>query len=130
MPYHTSLTSNGTCLKREGTGVVTGKEIIDAVIPPEDILSKLHGVTHSIIDYTQLEEMRISNQDLNSIIEKQNSLIELLGPLSVAVVAPSDLAFGVARMYEAMTRVPKWEIQVFRTMTHARAWLDSELQPA
>ncbi len=40
-----------------------------------------------------------------------------------AAVAPSDLAFGLARMYEALTQLEHGEFQVFRTMNEAMEWL-------
>jgi hypothetical protein len=40
-----------------------------------------------------------------------------------AAIAPSDLAFGLARMYEALTQLEHGEFQVFRTMSQAVEWL-------
>jgi hypothetical protein len=41
----------------------------------------------------------------------------------VAVVAPIDVSYGLARMYEALSdRVP-WEFCVFRDVAAARVWL-------
>lgn len=41
----------------------------------------------------------------------------------VAVVAPKDLSFGLARMYEALTDTVPWDFMVFRTIDTALAWL-------
>ena len=40
-----------------------------------------------------------------------------------AAIAPSDLAFGLARMCEALTQLEHGEFQVFRTMSQAVEWL-------
>ena len=40
-----------------------------------------------------------------------------------AAIAPSDLAFGLARMYEALTQLEHGEFQVFRTMNEGMGWL-------
>jgi hypothetical protein len=41
----------------------------------------------------------------------------------VAVIAPADVSFGLARMYEAFAdRIP-WDFAVFRTARKALAWL-------
>ena len=42
----------------------------------------------------------------------------------VAVVAPEDLSFGLARMYEAFADSVPWDFEVFREMNAALAWLD------
>jgi hypothetical protein len=41
----------------------------------------------------------------------------------VAVVAPKDLSFGLARMYEAFTDSVPWDFTVFRVIEAALAWL-------
>ena len=41
----------------------------------------------------------------------------------VAIVAPADLFYGLSRMYEAFREPSPLEIQVFRELREARAWL-------
>jgi hypothetical protein len=41
----------------------------------------------------------------------------------VAVVAPKDLSFGLARMYEILSHSVQWNFVVFRAMDAALAWL-------
>lgn len=43
--------------------------------------------------------------------------------LKVAVVAPSDVYFGLARMYEVFSDVIRWNFVVFRAADAALAWL-------
>jgi len=42
----------------------------------------------------------------------------------VAVVAPTNVSFGLARMYEAFSELVPWEFVVFRDPDAAKAWLD------
>ncbi|MBN2452601.1 MAG: hypothetical protein JXR77_19615 [Lentisphaeria bacterium] len=44
-------------------------------------------------------------------------------PRKVAVIAPTDLSFGLARMYEVFSDSLPWEFAVFRDGEAARAWL-------
>lgn len=41
----------------------------------------------------------------------------------VAVVAPKDISFGLARMYEAFASNIPWEFTVFRSIDAALTWL-------
>jgi hypothetical protein len=41
----------------------------------------------------------------------------------VAVVAPEDVSYGLARMYEGFTNDVPWEFVVFRAAAAALAWL-------
>lgn len=79
----------------------------------------------------QLEETRSSGRSSQAL----RALAQLLEGQSaggdlrrrVAVVAPADHSFGLARMYEALSgRIP-WEFRVFRDETAAREWLVSAL---
>jgi hypothetical protein len=45
-------------------------------------------------------------------------------PPKVAVVAPEDLSYGLARMYEFLSDSLPWEYVVFRSMDAALAWLE------
>ena len=44
-------------------------------------------------------------------------------PWRVAIVAPSDAVFGMARMYEAFRSESPEQVQVFRDLPSAEAWL-------
>ncbi len=44
------------------------------------------------------------------------------GP-KVAVVAPRDISFGLARMYEAMSPTVPWQFEIVRSVDDALAWL-------
>ena len=41
----------------------------------------------------------------------------------VAVVAPKDLSFGLARMYGCYSGIELWDFTVFRAIDAALAWL-------
>jgi hypothetical protein len=41
----------------------------------------------------------------------------------VAVIAPNDLSFGLARMYEVFADSIPWDFVVFRSVDTALAWL-------
>jgi hypothetical protein len=43
-----------------------------------------------------------------------------------AIVAPSDLQFGLARMFQLVSEVAPAEVAVFRSVEEARRWLDIE----
>jgi hypothetical protein len=41
----------------------------------------------------------------------------------VAIVAPTDLLFGIARLFEMSGESSGWDARVFRSMDEARTWL-------
>jgi hypothetical protein len=47
----------------------------------------------------------------------------MLTAYKLAIVAPQDLTFGMARMYQLFTERDAHQVGVFRTVTEAEAWL-------
>ena len=45
----------------------------------------------------------------------------------VAVVAPGDVSFGLARMCEVFSDAAPWEFEVFRSAEDALIWLDAAM---
>ena len=76
-----------------------------------------------------LSETDVSQFDWNFI----QQLLEIRerfparGDALIAIVAPSDLTFGVSRMYTARGDSLPRQMQVFRTLPEAEAWLESVL---
>lgn len=60
-------------------------------------------------------------RDFASFVQQQFAAAES-GP-KVAVVAPDDISFGMARMYEALSDSVPWEFKVFRDAAAAVSWL-------
>ena len=42
------------------------------------------------------------------------------------MVAPGDLGFGLARMFEALSDPSEPEVRVFRDLSEARTWLGTD----
>ena len=53
----------------------------------------------------------------------------LTASTKVAVVAPKDVSFGLARTYEAFTNSVPWDFKVFRAIEDSLAWLDLSENP-
>jgi hypothetical protein len=53
----------------------------------------------------------------------RRQFVNISAPPKVAVVAPGDLSFGLARMCEVFSDEAPWRFEVFRTADAALAWL-------
>ena len=77
-----------------------------------------------LIDLRHTESSVRSSATLNEIadfIRKQ--CVSTTARLKVAVVAPEDISYGLARMYELLSSDVPWEFSVFRDADAALAWL-------
>ena len=86
-----------------------------------------HGpISRNVLwDLSQAVLIDISAEDVRQIAHVPRQSLELRKGGKTAIVAPSDLAFGLSRMYQTSTQ-PKplpFEVQVFRDSEAAHKWL-------
>lgn len=85
-----------------------------------------------LVDLRQADSLAINRDQIRTIVELDLQGSEKAPDCEkVALVAPEDLIFGYARMYELTLegRIPGWEVGVFRTRPEALAWLGVEDRP-
>lgn len=79
---------------------------------------------NALVDLRQAESVVRSAGALNIFAEfVQQQYVNTTARPKVAVVAPKDVSFGLARMYEAFSDTVHWEFVVFRAADAALAWL-------
>jgi len=77
-----------------------------------------------LVDLRQTESSVRSAAALNQFADfVQRQYVSTTVQPKVAVVAPEDISFGLARMYEVFSGAVPWEFVVFRTADAALAWL-------
>lgn len=78
----------------------------------------------TVVDNSRLEGA-MPGQEMRELEEPRTHFLD--SPTRVAIVAPTDLTYGMSRMYQLVTefRSPS-EVGVFRDMASALAWLGRE----
>lgn len=77
-----------------------------------------------LIDLSQTDSSPRSPEGLRRFADFSKSKFAGAGTRpKIAVVAPTDLSFGLARMYEAFAESVPWDFVVFREVDAALAWL-------
>ena len=123
MPFSIEWTEDGQSLTWSGSGVVTAREILRAkercLAQPE----RVRAVLRTTIILADITELEVTAIDLRRIASLDLQLSALNPHAAVAIVAPQDLMFGVARMWENYVEGAGWRTGVFRTFPEAEAWL-------
>jgi len=70
-------------------------------------------------DFREVERVEVSTAMLGALASARS----YEAGVKRAMVAPSDLGFGMARMFQMLHDHAPEEIQVFRSMEEAEAWL-------
>ena len=129
MPIDATLIADGQGVVYVHRGAVTADELLDitrkALTRPE----KVRKVLFCIIDQSDValsyEPMHVISQ--LQILDKK--LIQLMRKGFVqAIIAPSDLAFGYARMWQALSENEGWESRVVRSRDEAEKWVRERVQ--
>ncbi len=76
-----------------------------------------------LIDLRKVTSFCVTTKGIEQLIahERQGSGSKRYGKL--AIIAPSDIAFGTARMYQSLSSDETFMIQVFRNVGKANEWL-------
>ena len=99
-------------------------------------MPEFEDLCDAIDDVTENYPSELRLWDLSSGLNLTNSQIEQLAkygkskfriPSKVAIVAPTDLAYGLLRMYDVYRQDELAEVMVFRTEQEARVWLNSPI---
>src|SRR5262245_38319751 len=124
MPFSTTITPDGTGILRKGWGVITGAELAAAESElfnaPEIDLGKIR---YALVDLSQVTEVRVSADEVRTVARVDEKLSTRNAALSVSIVAPHDVAFGLSRMWQMVSENTGWHSHVFRDRAGAVAWL-------
>lgn len=123
MPANYELDVDRRLLIVELAGVLTGADL-------EDFSERLRqdpafeGTWPALVDASELNPAGISTEMLRA-----RAAMPRRQPVRVAVVAPADAVFGLARMFQMMSEGRGNHVEVFRRRDEALAWLASGSGP-
>jgi len=78
---------------------------------------------NGLVDLREVDEVEILGDDVRSVAQVVASQEELYRGSRWAIVADSNVTYGLARQFQAMRDELGYELGVFRTMDEACAWL-------
>lgn len=84
---------------------------------------------NSLWDLRKADIGRIQAEDLRRIGAHRRRIAPERGPHKTALLVDSDVSFGLARMYGALSERPPQSIEVFRDYRRALAWLEEPARP-
>ena len=126
MPVTYAYIENGGVLL-VGTGTVLAADIIDvnkSIYASPEMVNKIR---YQICDYTAVESMKISSDEIITIAEQDNRAAEVNPTMLISVAAKKDLSFGLSRVWEAYTDQGPFRTEVLRTVEDCREWIRSQL---
>ena len=118
----------------EGKGVLfTGSDILK----PDEISAvkeeffrfedRTRQILYGLVDLNLVTGTSLTMDSIREFADIDKQLALLSPGALIAVIAPTDLLFGLSRMWEMMAAETQWNIHIFRSRTEAEDWLRGEL---
>ncbi len=123
MPIDIRYLDEGRGVLWKAYGHLSGKEVMETNTEVHSEPERMKSYRYVLVDLTDVESVQISNNELVRIVA-QDELAARSRPQSVvAIAAPTDVMFGISRMWEAHVDQLGWDTAVFRTRREADQWI-------
>jgi hypothetical protein len=123
MSYTTEFIDDGRGVLHVGTGVVHGDEIHAGAMEDHRVEARARALRFGLVDLTDVTELRITSEHVRAIAAESHITARLAPHVSVAIVAPRDSIYGMARMWEILVEGTGWDIRIVRLREEALEWL-------
>ena len=118
--FYAMFTEDDTCLLCVGSGTVKASEIFEAKAALD--LNRLKAVLFAIVDFQETQRLDLTVNEIRDLARIDETPTKTTQNPCVAIVAPRDLHFGLARMWEIFVETSGWKTGVFRTFQDACSW--------
>ena len=122
MPIRMIIDKTSGLIRTTATGRVTGEELVayyHRLRSHPDFRSNLN----EIFDLTEVTAADVVAADVRRLSGVTEEFTRRGVTVKVAIIAPRDLEFGLARMYEMLQNQSKNDVRVFRDRADAEGWI-------
>ncbi len=126
MTIHINHIDDGVGIEIIATGIVTGEEIFTA---HREIYNERNLGTqrYQLIDRSHCTEYRVTPEEIKKIAEIDRAASETNPDIIIALVSPTNLQFGMSRMWQAYVEESGFTTEVFHDRESAEKWLEEQL---
>jgi hypothetical protein len=128
MPFPFEYLDDSRGLLVYGQGLVTGPEMLSTTRTVLEAEDRVRRMIYSLVDMTQAANVNVSMVEMLALASLDKRIALLAPDCRVAIVAATELHFGLSRMWEGFVGGTGWVTQVFATRVEAENWLRSELK--
>lgn len=129
MPYKLSIDSAGKGFITEYSGVLTTEEFVactrEKFIQGEEFLSSeyINSFTYSLSDLTEVSELAIDLDAIKNSANLSAQALELSRAGIMIVVAPTEVGYGLGRLWQTYADGTNNRVRLFRSRKEAEAWI-------
>ena len=123
MPIKINILENGTGIEFISSGVITGKEIIEAnkkIYTPE----QLSILKYKIVDRTTCVEYLVTPEEIQDIVKQDYQASKINKDVTTIMVSPTKLQYGMTRMWQILSEEVPWKSEIFENREDANDFID------
>ena len=124
MPLTVNIEPSRDLVVIDGTGTIGLDDFLRLIDDLSKAGMEIRG-RNGIIDSSRIASASITFDEVRRISDRVTQVEELFRGTRWAIVAPGDVMFGIARMYESLRHGGSFAIRAFRNAREADAWLQS-----
>jgi hypothetical protein len=122
VPYDIAIDSATNCYVVKWRGEVTRESIEDYItqVAGREELKSIQRIVHDL----RHAKLNLSSQDMRPLTSRMSAIAKARGDYKVAGLVGSDVNFGIARMWMAISGDLPRSVMVFRDFGELKAWID------
>ncbi len=127
MPLQTEFTADGRGVLQTVTGDLSVEDLIRDLSGRQDDPARLAQRRFVLVDFSGVTRLTgATPEKVRRLIAEQRRAARFAPRLALAVIAPPDHIYGIARMWEGLTEDLGWSVCIVRTRVDAIAWLSDQ----
>jgi len=128
MPAHHTIDNRNKLIVTTWDGDVVDIDLIEALTKyQQDIQCHPHYLGYNeIVDFSEVRKIKVTTEGIKNIGRRASTTDQNGIDRRLAFIVSSDLAFGLARMYEvyrSLTRKTNKRVRTFKNKRDAYAWV-------
>ena len=125
LPATYTIDAASDIVRVECFGVVTNQDMLDCLARLHNDPARRPGMS-SLVDCRGIERMLVTPSGIQAAVMVEVTMVDRRQPpWAVAVIAPQDDVFWMARTYEVLRAGSPESVRVFRQSRAAERWLDT-----
>ena len=125
MPATYTIDQESAVVRVECFGVFTNEDMLDCVARLYNDPARKPGMP-TLVDCRGVERMMVTPSGVQAAVVVQATMVDRRQPpWAVAVIAPQDEVFWMARTYEVLRAGSPETVRVFRQPAAAKRWLET-----
>ncbi|MEW6674293.1 MAG: hypothetical protein AB1427_21575, partial [Thermodesulfobacteriota bacterium] len=127
MPVKINMIDGGMGIEFISSGVVTGKEIIEAnkKIYTREYLERLK---YKIIDRSECTEYQVTTKEMRIIADQDIEASKINKHITILLISPTVLQYGMTRMWQVLSEETGFESIIFKDRPSANEYINKKFK--